>query len=221
MVHSNHNLWLKHKKKILAFRFIKSDDKLYNYLLNHGVNKLLLDDFISSDRSTKKRIGAKIPSSKIIKSDTLKLLEIGGHIAGGSILKTLLDIPNNKDIDVFFNDFTNFVKAFLATYDNPVLDICFYENKPYELFDFGISKISYSQKTGLDISKSCQIAFVSGVSDIIFENIINPTATLDRIIKYGKKYSIKFDQSQVLFLIATHNIKDEKLIKEALSMTIS
>ena len=139
---------------------------------------------------------------------------MGGSVSGGAALKSLLQKDDVRDYDVFFPNISSFVKAHLAVYNNPIIDICLYENKPYELFDLGICKCAYSL-SGFDVSEECKSSINTGISDIELGAIVHPTATLRRIIKYGTSYKIRFPGSKILILATTDGV-DQSIAKEAL-----
>lgn len=61
-------------------------------------------------------------------------------------------------------------------------------------------------KNGINISADAQRAFDTGVSDIFINNIIWPAWTLSRMIKYNKRYGIKYYITQVAAMAGLYSI---------------
>jgi len=203
-------LWRKHYEKIQAFRKIKTGSRLYEYLVDAGVNERQLNAFISDGL----RKTGNLANSSEHKRQVDYLLDQGGIIAGGAALKSYLDMDNHNDVDMFFDSFSSYVKALLYTRDNPGIDTCLYETDPCELFDLDVSKIAFS-KNGYCVSDECNDALDTGISGIDMWSIIHPIGTLQRVIKYSKRYAVRFKAEHVLFLAAAYNVTDRKLVRQA------
>jgi len=210
-------LWAKHRVSLYQFQTLQRNSNLYQYLVSSGVQRSDLDDYINSGRGRKRPNSA--PSSFQVTDNQLDgLLAMGGSVAGGAALRSWLYLDEARDFDVFFPNIVSFVKAHLAVYDNPLIDICLYEQTPYELFDLAASKCAYSS-SGFSLSSSFEEAMDTGVSDIELEAIVHPLATLRRVIKYGNKYNLKFPRQKILVLATTDSI-DKNVVQKALDYSV-
>jgi hypothetical protein len=135
-------------------------------------------------------------------------------VSGGAALRSYLYLDDARDYDLFFRDMPSFVKAHLAVYDNPLIDVCLYDEKPYELFDLAACKCSYSS-AGYDTSPDFDRAMSTGISDIELGAIVHPLATLRRVIKYGEKYNLRFPLQKVI-LLATTSSGDKAIAARAM-----
>ena len=213
MIDNFPKVWLKTRLILSNYQNIKFNSKLYFELIKSGIDKSSLDKFILSGRK-RKSLTAKPANQHTTNKQIDKLLVMGGSIAGGATLNSWLFMESNGDYDIFFPNLLTFVKAHLAVYDNSSIDVCLYDLNPCEGFDLGISRCSYSSG-GFKVEPECERALKTGVSSIILPNLINCTATLRRVAKYGHRYGIKFKQSEILFAAALGSV-DNDVIKEAL-----
>ena len=215
---SNVNLWREHAARLLLVTNIQSGSDFYQDLLLHGINKADIDCLVSSNTSQTQRATPEIIST---------LLGMGGHISGGSALNMLIresvgaDIlephPLVKDFDVFFSDMYDYVRAKIATKCYADIDICLYQQLPYELFDLTITECSYSTN-GFSTSSKCDDALASGTTGINYHNLIDPVLTLKRILKYNNKYGIRARSEQILFVAAYYDVTDLNLINQVLAV---
>lgn len=184
----------------------------FEKLVSGGVNPDALTKYVGDGRGRKSRGAAHRPSKRIVE----ELVDRGGHVAGGSALNEWLFMEaSGSDVDVFFSDFPSFVAAHLDTYDNLSVEICLFRDRPYELFDLDASKCSRSA-SGFDVDTACEEALSSGVSSVCLENVVDATATLWRVRKYGSRYGLRFRPEQILFLASAFKVRDPDAVHEAL-----
>ena len=206
--------WIAHRAFIADFQQIRIGDDAYNNLIASGIDQSQLDAFILSGSKRKR---SKHPLEPVAaQSQFHALLVLGGHVAGGAALQKWLFSPNSSDIDIFFNNCIDWVRATLAVHDNPALDICLFDSRPYEGFDLVASQCSYS-RYGWDVSPHCEQAFVTKTSNIIRENIIHPIFTLNRVVKYAERYGMKFSRSDLDWLVSRFKVTDLELVSKAIS----
>ncbi len=213
---SHRELWAKLRVELHGFQTLEQDSRLFRSLVAAGVDGTQLTGYISAGRGRKKRGSAEQPIEATEKH-VQELVHLGGHVAGGSAFRRWMGLDTSRDFDVFFSDLPSFVKAHLATYDNPLIDVFRFEEKPYELFDLAASKCSYSS-AGYDLDPSFVEAMETGVSDIELGAIVHPLATLRRVIKYGIHYGFRFPGSKVIMLATTTGV-DKDVATRALQFT--
>ena len=143
-------------------------------------------------------------------------MELGGIISGGAAVAQIFKVHKTNDYDVFFNDSVNYAKAVLSVRDNPCIDVCFYFDKPYELFDLALTKCSIANYD-IDIDPLCALAFETKISDICPDSLIDGPATTRRMLKYNKRIGMKFKSEQVIPMCAIFKVPDD-LTSEVLSI---
>lgn len=210
-------LWTKLRLDLHEFQTIEKHSQLYRDLVASGISSKRLNEYIAAGRG-RKRQGCAIPVPGVTAKQVRELVRLGGSVAGGAALRAWLNLGEPRDYDVFFSDMPSFVAAHLTVYDNPLIDVCLYENQPYELFDLAASKCSYSSK-GFRTDSSFDETMGTGISDIELGAIVHPLATLRRVIKYGSKYDLKFPFSKVLMLATTQGV-DKRIAGEALNYAV-
>jgi hypothetical protein len=145
------------------------------------------------------------------------LFDIGGIISGGAVLSVINSKPI-KDVDIYFNNEEAYVKARYASQHTKKIDVCWYFNKPYELHD-----ISYVMSTmtrdGIKTSDESKRAIDSGISELYLGNVIYPDRTAKRMMKYNKRYNVKFKLEQVLAFCSVFKIEDD-VAKVLISISI-
>lgn len=181
-----------------------------------GVDSASLSEFIQN-KCARKSKDASLQDIDLTNSQIHDLLKMGGKISGGAALKKYLYMDNSADVDVFFDDLNQFVKAHLHVYSNKRIDVCLYRNEPYELFDISSSKISFDG-SDFKLDKSCEESLVTGISRICFDSIVDPKATMRRVIKYGQIYQFKFLPEEIALLGSIGQV-DNDLINEAMGLT--
>lgn len=210
-------LWVKLRLNLHEFQHIERHSLIYENLILSGVEREKLDEYITSGRGRKRQDCQAVSTDTTIEQ-VRELVRLGGSVSGGAALRAWLGLEGSRDYDVFFPDISSFVKAHLATYDNPNIDICLYENQPYELFDLSASKCSYSA-SGFATDSSFNNAMITGISDIELAAVVHPLSTLRRVIKYGSKYNLKFPFEKVFTLIDTYKV-DEDISMAALNFAV-
>jgi len=145
------------------------------------------------------------------------LFDLGGIISGGAVLSVLNNKPI-KDVDVYFNNESSYVKALHASKHISYVDICWYFNCPYEMHD-----ISYVQctmdKNGIKMSEAARTSIQSGISDLYINNVIYPSRTANRMLKYNSKYGVKFKLSQILVFSSIFGI-DKSVVDKLVSISV-
>lgn len=139
--------------------------------------------------------------------DIRSMFDLGGVVSGGAALSLLHNRPI-KDVDFYFNDDLSFIKAYLLTFHNPYIDICWYFNQPHELHDMAVVMCNV-RKDGIEITPQAQKALDTGVSELYVENFIWPVKSAERMAKYNKKYGIRFKKHQVLAMIGLYELEDK------------
>jgi hypothetical protein len=211
-------LWAKHRLKLHEFQTLERGSELYDHLVSSGISSRQLDGYIGCGRG-RKREGCTPPADSATIHQVAELVRLGGSVSGGAALRSWLYLDDARDYDLFFRDMPSFVKAHLAVYDNPLIDVCLYDDKPYELFDLAACKCSYSS-AGFDISPDFDQAMSTGISDIELGAIVHPLATLRRIAKYGEKYNLRFPLQKVI-LLATTSSGDKSVVSRALRYAVT
>jgi len=168
---------------------------------------------MNGDRGRKSRTAAPVRSNVLVN----KFLAMGGIVAGGAALCRKLHLPSSGDIDVFFNSYVDWVTATLLAYNDSAIDVCFYQEVPFELFDLDIACCAYDTCGFLE-SPICDKAASTGVSGVRLGNIILPVATLRRMVKYGLNYKTRFNRDDVQHICQTYRVTNNQLIDEALSL---
>jgi hypothetical protein len=210
-------LWTDIRLKLLEYQNLRTGSDLFESLVASGVNLEALRQFIEAGRGRKHPQAQPLPYQDTFQQ-THKLLDAGGHIAGGAAVRAWRKESHlDRDVDIFFNDFAEFVKAHLAAFYNSRIDVCLFKDKPYELFDLDTCCASYNTSK-FDIDPACQQAFKTHKSHIRMDCIVHPTATLRRIAKYGSKYSMKFIASEILWLAMVGKV-EPNVVKTALQYT--
>jgi hypothetical protein len=193
-------LRLKVSNKVLHLRSLKP---YINSLLENGFDKSLIDNYLNSEFSK----DPKPTNQTTIISDINMMFTMGGVISGGAALSLIKEYPI-KDIDFYFNNELDFVKAYLLTFHNPYIDICWYFDQPHELHDMSIVMCNVHPDERIEITPQAQNALDTGVVDIYPKNIIWPERTAKRIMKYNKKYGVKFKKHQILATIGIFKLQE-------------
>lgn len=137
------------------------------------------------------------------------MLENNGLISGGFVTAMLMG-GETKDIDMYFNDEDAYMWAYSVVIDNPFIDICWYKNLPIELHDISFVK-TYYDGNKIFMTVDAYNAITNLVSEIYIHNIIYPERTFNRIIKYNKRYGVKFKYEQIVALCAIYDFEIDKL----------
>ena len=111
-----------------------------------------------------------------------------------------------KDADFYFNDEEKYTKACEIIAGNPHVDVCWYEESPHELHDLDFVMCDLSLE-GLVIAPRAQVAFNSGVSEINIENVIYADRTRARLLKYNRRYGLRYKLSQIIAFYAIYNFE--------------
>ena len=180
---------------------ITKDSILYENIKDRAYDTSIIDEFILEGRPIK---------SKNIINNTKHcydfVLDLGGYICGGAAFAKFFGLNKSKDIDVFFNDRIKFAIAFFETWKNPIFDICFYNYEPLESFDLAIAKVGFS-KNSFIISPEAEEAIVTGISDIYINNLICPSSTFKRMIKYHMRCGVKYRADKSTLILAKSGLK--------------
>ena len=153
-----------------------------------------------------------------LKKDIRDMFELGGIISGGAALALALG-HKTKDIDFYFNNDVSFVKAYLATYDNPYIDVCWYINETHELHDIAVVMCNAHADGAIEITPQAQEALDTKVCTIYPENFIWPDRSVKRLMKYHNRYGMRYRAREVVAIAALYDI-EEDLIKQALSISV-
>ena len=170
-------------------------------LLANGFDQELIDTYLS-------HVGSKYPkptSKEKMAKDVDLMFRLGGVISGGAVLSLIHNRPI-KDVDFYFNDDLSFIKAYLLTFHNPYIDICWYFDKPHELHDMAVVMCNIYPDNRIEITPQAQKALDTGVSDLYIENFIWPERSAERMLKYNKKYGTKFQKHQVLAMVGLYDL---------------
>ncbi len=152
--------------------------------------------------------GTKPVCQEMLRSDLRAMFELGGVVSGGAALAYALG-HKTKDFDIYFNNDSAFIKAYLLTKRNPFIDICWYFEEPHELHDIAVAMVNVRSGGILEITEQAQRALDTKVSDIYVENIIWPARTAKRLFKYHRKLGIRYPAAQLLSLTAMHSVDIE------------
>jgi hypothetical protein len=197
-------------------RFIERGSDFYFNVIGCGVSQVELDRYIAN-RLLKSSSPSEISVDRL-RDDISFLFGLGGVISGGCALAFLHNTHRAKDVDFYFNDEVAFVKAYLRTYDNPLVDVCFYFDEPHELHDMSLVMCNiYSDR--VETTPQAQLALDSGVSELYPENVIYPDRTIMRIIKYHKRTGVRFRGEQVLFICSIFGV-DQGLCRDGLGCCV-
>lgn len=172
-----------------------------------------------SDQVTKLRASFKPKpiTSKSHEEIIQTLFDLGGVISGGAAIALIYNKPI-KDVDFYFNNEQAYLEALALTYKNPKFDICWYFNQSYELHDIGIVMCSV-YRDHIVITEAAQLAMDSKVSSLFIENIVFPDRTATRLLKYNKRYGIKFKKSEVLAFAALYRL-ETYLVKQLIEISV-
>lgn len=207
------NLRRKLSQKVLHLRNLEN---YVDQLLENGVDQQLINQYLQSDLIKNPN---PPPFSKVqISNDIKQLFDLGGVISGGAALSMVKERPI-KDIDFYFNDEISFVQAYLLTFNNPCIDICWYFDKPHELHDMSYVMCNVYSNGKIEITPQAQKAFDTGISELYIDNFIWPERSARRMIKYHKRYGVKFKKKQVLSMIGLFQF-DNNLSNELMLLTI-
>ena len=158
-----------------------------------------------------------VPIYNDFKSILTYLFDLGGVVSGGAVLSVIFN-QHIKDVDVYFNNDEAYLKAVQATKNSNKFDICWYFNCPYELHDLTYVQ-SVMTRDSIKISKEAKIAIDSGISDILWPNVIYPERTAKRMLKYNSKYGVKFKLPQVLAFASVYNI-EHSIVDKLVSISV-
>lgn len=133
---------------------------------------------------------------------------MGGRISGGGAIARIFGGPPVGDADVFFRDPVDYVAAFFRAWRVPAADVCFYIHEPWDLFDLGLVRCAFGDD-GEYVDPLCEDAFRTGVSEVLIDRVVEPSASARRMIKYANRLGIRFRQEQILFLAARGGLSPE------------
>lgn len=190
--------------------------------MNNGVNPAAGRSNLRqrvSDQVTQLRALFK-PKPIISKSheETIQaLFDLGGVISGGAAVALIYNKPI-KDVDFYFNNEQAYLEALALTHNNPRFDICWYFDQPYELHDIGIVMCSVHRNHTV-ITEDAQSAMDTKVSRLFIGNIVFPDRTAKRLLKYNKRYGIKFKKSEVLAFAALYGLESD-LVKQLMAIAV-
>lgn len=173
--------------------------------------------FIQGGREKKVR-GALRPSRLRFESDLELLLDLGGHVAGGMAVSRIFGMPCGPDVDVFMPGFVPWVKGVLATFDDPLIDVCLFTGRPYELFDLTASRCSYG-RSGVDVSPECESAFSTGFLSVVPECVYDPSLTAGRMVKYAARTGLRLRHEDALFFCSYFSL-DPVLTESVMSVVL-
>lgn len=202
-------------EKVEALRGVKQGDDVYQHLLVNGVNQQKLDEYILN--GTIKNVASEISDTRL-EQDIEQLFDLGGVISGGCALSFIHHTHKTKDVDFYFNDDVAYVKAFLYTYDNPLIDVCYYFDKPHELHDMSLVMCNLYRDRD-ETTSQAKVALETNISDIYPENVIWPDRTAKRMLKYHKRIGVRFKQAQVLCLCGIYDI-DRDISMQILDISV-
>jgi hypothetical protein len=189
--------------------YLRDLEQHVDKLLAEGFNKELIEEYLSHETIKKPR---RMDRQEVVQ-DINMLFDMGGVISGGAALSLIKEYPV-KDVDFYFNDELSFVKAYLLTFTNPHIDICWYFDKPHELHDMGLVMCN-AYKDRVEITPQAQEALDTGITDIYPENFIWPERTAMRMHKYHDRYGIRFKKHQVIAMIVLFGLQhlDQMLLE--------
>ena len=190
------------KGRVLAFRTMDSGTRLCRDLVRSGVDPGALGAFLAGPRG-RKRPGSVRPASSA--ALVRRLIESGGHVAGGAALRAWTGSGEAADVDVFFSSFPSWASATLAAYGDPRVDVCLFLEDPCEGFDLGAPMVSVGT-SGFRPSARAIEARDTGVCTVLLDNVIHPVSTLGRIAKYASR-GYRFRRAEVDELVDRHSLR--------------
>ena len=202
---------MKHElhKSVKSLADLRIGQPVYQELINHGSSEEDLDDFILG--GCVKSVNAKFDRTEFL-SSLKEILDAGGIIAGGFASRRFfnkLDSSRDRDVDIFLNDRISWMQYVIKTRYIAGIDVCLYFDSPWEFFDIEASCCSIDAFGTLRSSDGAKAARDTGVCSIIPYNIINPSATAKRIVKYNDKYGLRFKTEQVLAMCSVFDIPSD------------
>lgn len=197
--------WVRKNEVIQVFRTMTERSEVYARL-SKSVDSDLLRQFLASDRSRK--IAGSDPGIKECGRKLRQLVEKGGFVAGGCALHQRLGTRSSGDVDVFFRGFDAWAQATLETRGFPHIDVCWFEQEPWETFDLTATCLAFG-KDGEISSPECEKALETKVCEIRLDWIFHPVATCGRIVKYGQRWGFKFPSRQVAQLVVLHGVPED------------
>ena len=205
-------------REVEKLRNLTLSSEHFKHLIDNDVNENSLREFVADGCKRKTNFKKSSVDQYKFESDLNDLTELGGVISGGAAVAQIFKVHKTNDYDIFFNNPVNYAKAVLSARDNPCIDVCFYFDKPYELFDLALTKCAVNNYD-VDIDPLCALAFKTGVSDICPESLIDGLATARRILKYNKRLGMKFKSEQIIPMCAIFKVPDD-LTSEVLAVCI-
>ena len=183
--------------------------ELYEKAIKNGTDPSLLQKWINLNYQKDPTCQ---PTKYQIASDIDQLFELGGIISGGAALSYITKAFISKDIDFYFNDEVNYLKAQVLTVNNPLIDVNFFIDEPHELHDIGIVMCNLT-KDGPQIMKPCKSALETRISNLYPLSVIYPDRTVKRMYKYNKRLGTKFRLHEVITFCALYNIDFDESLK--------
>ncbi len=183
----------------------KVGDEWYNRLIESGVPKSELDEYI-------RKISRKVTRDEYMAVRTMydqehlydlavEMLGRGFAICGGIAVSMAFGGRSFiKDLDVFVKDEVTFFKEHLK-YVGTNVDICLYENEPWEMFDLDICCVAIWDGR-VEVTDQARKAYDSKVCHINIDKMRDADRTLKRCIKYNARYDVKFPVSELLILMS-------------------
>lgn len=202
-------LRIKLSDKVNSLRYIIKDSKLYQNLISQGIDQSKLDEYIDGKVLKKPQ---EINKNQVIE-DMHLMFELGGSMSGSGAISKIFTKQKVKDFDFYFNDDTAFVKAYLATYHNQYIDVCYYFDNPYELHDIGMAMCCIWPDGTEDVSEECRNSIETKISNIFPGNVIWPERTAKRLLKYHDRYGLRYHAGQMAVFCTEYKIEEDMATK--------
>lgn len=134
------------------------------------------------------------------------LIESGGIVAGGAAVHRWLGLDGRpRDVDIFFRDFSSYARAHVECLRDPLVDVCLFQDDPWEFFDLDASRCAFD-KDGFRNDPAFERAFETGVSGVRMDCVLHPGKTLERLMKYGERYGLRFPGADIVMLCVSAGV---------------
>ena len=194
------------QKKLRELR--SQDSDLHRKLLSSGVDPVALKQY--SEKVP--RVAHRAFGQEELERRMTELFALGGVMSGGAALAAHTGGPF-WDADFCFNQDEAFVRAKIMTQDCPFLDVHYYTNEPWELYDLAITMCKVDGNGKVTLAEACERTLDTKVCDIFLESIYYPKKTVSRLFKYNHRYGVKYPRDQVMALCRQYGMPEAKILR--------